>query len=77
MVWMIHGLKPSSGKRFFSSPKCPDCCWVPLSLLFSGYQCSLLRIKQLGPEIEHPCPSSTEVKNTCSCTSASSYAFMA
>jgi len=44
MAWMIHDLKPSSGKRFFSSPKCPDWCWVPLSLLFSRYQCSLLRV---------------------------------
>jgi hypothetical protein len=27
-----------TGKRFFSSPKCPERLWGPLSLMFSGYR---------------------------------------
>jgi len=27
----------SRGKRFFSSPKCPDWLWGPPSLLFNGH----------------------------------------
>jgi hypothetical protein len=32
------GLDPSRSKRFFSSQKCPDWFWVPLTLLLNGYR---------------------------------------
>jgi hypothetical protein len=34
--WTIRGSNSGRGKRFFSSPKCPDRLWVPSSPLFNG-----------------------------------------
>jgi hypothetical protein len=59
-------LIPDRGKRFFSTPKCPDQLWGPPSLLISGYQ-ELFPggwgVKQSGHEADHSLPSSAEVKN--------------
>jgi len=37
MGWEIWGLNPGKGKKFFSSPKCPDWLWGPTILLYRGY----------------------------------------
>jgi hypothetical protein len=37
-LWAGWGLIPRRGKRFFSSPQCPDWLWGPPSLLYNGYQ---------------------------------------
>jgi hypothetical protein len=52
------GSIPGRGKRFFSSPRCPDQLWGPPSLLFSGY----LGVKWWGHEADHSPPSSARVK---------------
>ena len=36
--WIIHGLFPSSGKRIFCPPLCPDWVWGPPNLMFDRYQ---------------------------------------
>ena len=62
--WAVWGLNASRGKKFFSSLKCPDLFWGPLSLLFGGYWTALFPgVKQLGQEADHSQPSSGEVKN--------------
>jgi hypothetical protein len=43
---VIQGSIPGRGKRFLSSPKCPDWLWGPSSLLFSRYQGCSLGVKQ-------------------------------
>jgi hypothetical protein len=35
---MMWGLTPRKGKKFFFVPKCRDCVWDPLRLLFNGYR---------------------------------------
>ena len=45
---------------FFSSP-CTEWLWSPLSLLFCGYQHSLLAVKQLGRIVNHSPPACAEV----------------
>jgi len=37
-MWAMEGLIPGRGKKFLSSPKCPDCLWCPPSLLCNEYQ---------------------------------------
>jgi len=53
MGWMIWGSNPGGGEIFCTSPDRP---WGPPSLL------SFLGVKQLGCGIDHPPPSSAEVK---------------
>jgi hypothetical protein len=68
---MIGGLSPDRGWEFFSSPLRPIWLWGPLILLSNGYQGALsLGVKQPGCEADHSPPSSAEVKNSWSCTSA-------
>jgi hypothetical protein len=57
------------GKKFFCSPKHPDCLWGLPSPLFSGYQGSFLRVKRPDRDVEHSLPCSAEVKNGWRCTS--------
>jgi hypothetical protein len=40
-----QGLITSTGKRFFSSPQCPDWLWGPQSFLSNGYEGSFPRDK--------------------------------
>jgi hypothetical protein len=58
---MVWGLNPVSSNRFFSSPKCPDRCWGPPSLVFVGYWVSFLGIKWPRCDVDHLSPSSVEV----------------
>jgi len=69
MGWEIWGLNPGKGKKFFSSPKCPDWLWGPTILLYRGYWGFFKEVKQPGCEVDHSPPSSAEVKNEWSCTS--------
>jgi hypothetical protein len=57
------GFEFRQGKLFFSSPKRPNWVWDPLSLLDSGYECSVLGIKRPGSDVDNSPPSSTEVNN--------------
>jgi hypothetical protein len=43
-----------AGTRLFSDPNRPDRLWCPLSLLRNGYGSSFLRVKEAGPDINHP-----------------------
>jgi len=59
-------------REFFLLQNCPDRLWSPCSLLFDGYQDSFPgRVKQPGREVNHSPPSTVEVKNEWSFTSAS------
>jgi len=69
MGWTNWVLNPSKGKRFFSSPKCPDWLWGVCYLLFSKYRVYFLGVKCLGHDV-HPSPlPSSEVKKLWSSTS--------
>ena len=57
---MIKGLNSGRAKKVFSSAKCPDMLWGPLSL---GYTRSSPRVKQLGHEVYHSPPTSVKVMN--------------
>jgi hypothetical protein len=65
--WKIRNSNPGRGKRFLSSP---DWIWDPPSLLFNKYRDSYLRAKRPEREVDHSPPSSAEVKNEWSYTSA-------
>jgi hypothetical protein len=58
MGWMVWGSKPGGGKIFCTCPHWP---LGPPSFLYSGFR-SFLGIKRLGHGIDHPPPSSAEVK---------------
>jgi hypothetical protein len=55
----------------------PQQMWGPHTLLLDWYQGSFSRIKWWQREVDHPPPSSAEVKNKWRCTSASLYDFIA
>jgi hypothetical protein len=75
---MIGGSSPGRGWEFFSSPPRPDRLRGPPSLLFNGYQGLFpWEVKRPWCESDHSPPSSTEIKNEWSYTSAPQYAFMA
>ena len=48
--------------------------WGPPSFLFNGYRGYYPGVNRPGREVDHPPPSSVEVKNEWSCTSAPPYA---
>jgi len=61
-------LNPSSGRRFFSSPKCSDWLWGIHLLLFSEYWVYFLGVKSLGHDFNlSPLPIA-EVRNEWSST---------
>ena len=68
--WLVYWL--CIGKRFLSSPNLPDRLWGPTSFPSIGPGGPLP-----GPTVDHPRPSSVEVKNGWSYNSAPPYAFMA
>jgi hypothetical protein len=59
MGWKVWGSNPGGGEIFRT---CPDWPWGPSSLLYNGYRVSFLRLKRPGRGIDHPPPSSAEVK---------------
>ena len=58
------------GGGFFSSQKRPGRLWGPPSLLLNGHYGSFPRKKRQGYAVNHPPPSSAEVKNVWCYTSA-------
>jgi len=55
----MWGSNPGGGEIFHT---CPDWPSGPPSLLYNGYWVSFLGVKRPGRAIDHPTPSSTEVK---------------
>jgi hypothetical protein len=52
---------PMGGEIFRTRP---DRLWGPPRLLYNGYRISFQRVKRPGHGVDHPFPSSTEVKET-------------
>ena len=52
--WTVRGSNPCGGETFLTRP---DRLWGPPSLLFKGY-----RVQRPGRGVDHPPPSSAEVK---------------
>jgi len=50
------------GDEIFRTP--PDRPWGPPSFLYNGYQVSLAEVKPPGGGVDHPTPSSADVKET-------------
>jgi hypothetical protein len=59
MGWTVRGSNPSCGEIFCTHPDWP---WGPPSLLYNVYQVSFLGVKRPGCGVDHPLPSSAEVK---------------
>jgi len=57
--WTVWGSNPSGGETFHTHPE--QLCGPP-SLLYNGYRVSFLGVKQPGCDVDHPPPSSAEVK---------------
>ena len=57
--WKVRGSNPSGGEIFRTRPDRP---WGPLSLLYDGYRVSFPGVKRPGRGVNHPPPSSAEVK---------------
>jgi len=57
--WTVRGLNPGGGEIFRTRPYRP---WGPPSLLYNGYCFSFPGVKRPGRGIDHPPPSSAEVK---------------
>jgi len=57
----VRGSNPGEGEIFRTRPDRP--C-VPPSLLYNGYRFSFQGVKQLGRGVNHPLPSSAEVKES-------------
>jgi hypothetical protein len=53
---MVQGSNPGQGKRFFSSPECPDQLWGLLSFLINGYYGSLTEVKKPERQVNHSPP---------------------
>jgi hypothetical protein len=59
--WMVQGLNPGGNKIFCTHP---DRAWGPPSLPYIKYQVFFPQVKHPGHGINHPPPSSTEVKES-------------
>ena len=57
--WTVGGSNPGGGQIFRTPPDRP---WGPPSLLSNGYWVSFVGVKRPGHDVQHPLPSSTEVK---------------
>ena len=57
--WTVRESNPGGGEIF---PTHPDGPWGPPSLLYNGYWVSFPGIKRPGRGVNHPPPSSAEVK---------------
>jgi hypothetical protein len=72
MDWTVQGSNAVRRKRFFYSQKRADRLWILDSLLFNWYRRFLPEVKRSGRAVNHSPPSSAEVENEWSCTSAPS-----
>jgi hypothetical protein len=57
--WTVRGSNPGEGEAFRTRPGRP---WGPPSLVYNGYRVSFPRVKRPGRGVDHPPPSSAEVK---------------
>jgi len=55
MGWTVRGSNPGGGENFRARPD-------PTCLLYNGYRVSFQGVKRPGPGVDHPTPSSSEVK---------------
>jgi len=58
-VWTVRGSNPRGGEIFLTRPDRP---WGPTSLLYNGCQVSFPGVKRAGRGVDHPPPSSAEIK---------------
>ena len=59
LLYSVRGLNPGEGEIFRT---CPDRPWGPPSLLYNGYRLSSPGVKRPGRGVDHPPPSSADVK---------------
>ena len=57
--WTVRVSNAGDGEIFRTRPYLP---WGPPSLLYNGYWVSFLGVKRPGSDVNHPSPSSAEVK---------------
>jgi hypothetical protein len=57
--WAVRGWNPGAGEIFRTRPDRP---WGPRSLLSNGYRVSFPGVQRSGRGVNHPPPSSAEVK---------------
>ena len=57
--WTVRGSNPGGGEIFLTCPYRP---WGSPSLLHNGYRVSFSGVKRRGRGVDHPPPSSAEVK---------------
>jgi hypothetical protein len=70
MGWPVWGLNPTTGTRFFSSPKCPNWLLRPTQPPVQWVLWFFPGVKQLWHQVTYSPPSSAEVKHEQSYTSA-------
>jgi hypothetical protein len=70
LLFIYHNRVSLITKSVFFTPKRPDRLWQPLCLLFPGHQELSLEVKRPGNDVRHLLPSTAEVKNEWSYTSA-------
>jgi len=71
--WAVRGSNPGGGEIFRTRPDRPR---VPPSLLYNGYRVSFSGVKRPGRGVDHPPPSSAEVKERLQLYIYSPYAFV-
>jgi hypothetical protein len=59
MGWTVQGSNAGGSMTFCTHPDRP---WGPPSLLYNGYRVSFSGVKRTGRGIDHPTPSSTDIK---------------
>jgi hypothetical protein len=64
--WTVRGSNPGGGEIFLTRPHRP---WGPPSLLHTWYRVSFPEVKRPKRGVDHPPPSSAEVKERVSYTS--------
>ena len=57
--WTVRGSNPGGGEIFRTRPDRP---WGPPSLIYNGYPVPFQGVKRPGRGVDHPPPSSAEVK---------------
>ena len=73
-IWAgLSGIRLDMLKRFFSSLNRPDHFLDPPSYLFNSYRGTFSTVRRPGCDVDHSRPSSADIKNEWSYTSAPLY----